>query len=205
MLYNVFTHHDGDTMSSSIDNIFRSNVIQFVNDKKTHPIVKYKGFIVAFILVITGLFILLLFNHDRILGHPLLKNLFVPVSELKWPKKYSDSIEFDYDYRLRDTDSSIFREAIEGIQLNKNTINTNNSNTIVTEPFDSTKTPCKTDCASYVELKGKINNLSKYVEEVKEQTEQVKDTSKKIQELGKQIEDLNKSLSPQGQLNIKVE
>jgi hypothetical protein len=209
MIYNnAFIHRDGvsgsdsATMINPIDNIFRSNVIQFINDKQTHPIVKYKGFIVAFILVIAGLFILLLFNHERILGHPLLKNLFVPVTELKWTKKYSDSIDFDYDYRVRDTEAAIFREAIEGLNLNKNN---NGITKIVTEPFDSSKTPCGTDCTNYVELKGKINNLSKYVDEVKEQTEQVKETSKKIQELGKQIEDLNKSLSPQGQLNIKVE
>ena len=66
------------------------------------------------------------------------------------------------------------------------------------------KTPCATDCGKYIDLKGKINDLSKYVNAVKEQKEQIKQTDSKLQALGKQIEDLNTSLSPGGQLNITI-
>ena len=68
---------------TTLNDIFRSNVIQFVNDKQTHPIVKYKVFIVGVLLVLSGLFILLLFNYERILGHHLIANLLIPVSELR--------------------------------------------------------------------------------------------------------------------------
>jgi peptidoglycan hydrolase CwlO-like protein len=53
-------------------------------------------------------------------------------------------------------------------------------------------------------MKGKINDLSKYVDAVKDQQDEIKQTSKKLEELGKQIEDLNKSLSPGGQVNITI-
>ena len=66
------------------------------------------------------------------------------------------------------------------------------------------KLPCGTDCGQYIEIKGKINELTKYVKAMKEQNESVKQTDEKLQELGKQIEDLNNSLSPGGQLNIDI-
>jgi predicted RNase H-like nuclease (RuvC/YqgF family) len=86
---------------------------------------------------------------------------------------------------------------------------TTNSGNFVSADTESAeklkKTPCGTDCSQYVEMKGKINDLSKYVDAVKNQQDEIKQTSKKIEELGKQIEDLNKSLSPGGQVNIKAE
>jgi hypothetical protein len=206
-----------DTGSGSGDlfnDIFRSNVIQFVNDKQTHPIVKYKVFIVGVLLVLCGLIILLLFNHERILSHPLVANLFIPVSELRTvsaSKKLNDDDRiYGYDYIDYSSDAAIFREAIEGMTAaSQDTGSGSGSGSMSIADREniekSKKTPCNTDCTNYVELKGKINNLSKYVNAVKEQTEQVKQTSAKIQELGQQIEDLNKSLSPGGQVNIKVE
>jgi len=213
MIYNSFIHADEN---ATID-VFRSNVLQFVNDKETHPIVKYKGFILAFLLVLSGLLILLLFNRDKLLGHSFWKHLFVPVSVLK-DKYFSmnkrggggggggdddDDVLFGYDYKYRNSESAIFREAIEGMATT-----TTKSGQFVGADTESAeknkKTPCAKDCSEYVELKGKINDLSKYVNAVKDQTDEIKQTSEKIQELGKQIEDLNKSLSPGGQVNIQM-
>ena len=214
MIYNAFNHLD--------DDIFRSNVSQFVNDNDTHPIVKYKAFIFAFLLIVSGLFILLLFNRDKILGHSFWNHLFVPVSELR--DKYramasrseTDSDVFGYDYNYRNTDAAIFREAIEGMTTTTTTTTTttkdgkvmNKSGEFVSADTESAEkkkaTPCATDCSQYVELKGKINDLSKYVNAVKDQKDEIKKTSNKLQELGKQIENLNKSLSPGGQVNITI-
>jgi hypothetical protein len=211
MIYKAFDHLDSD-----ID-VFRSNVIQFINDKDTHPIVKYKAFIFAFLLIITGLLILLLFHRDRILGHSFWKHLFIPVSELRdkyWStSSRGDSDVFDYDYNYRNTDAAIFREAIEGMTSNTTTTMKdgkamNKSGEFVSTDTESAEkkkpTPCATDCEQYIVLKGKINELSKYVNAVNDQKEEINQTSKKLQELGKQIEDLNKSLSPGGQVNITM-
>jgi hypothetical protein len=208
MRYNSFIHVDGDDDNQ----LFRSNVSQFVNDNETHPILKYKAFIVAFILIITGLFILLLFNYDKILEHPFWKHLFLPISELR--NKYTsntlrDEDIFGYDYKYNETDASIFREAIEGMATTtKDGKATTKSGEFISADTESAekkkKTPCATDCNDYVELKGKINDLSKYVKAVKDQGDDVKQTSEKLQELGKQIEDLNKSLSPGGQVKISI-
>jgi len=211
---------------STLRDVFRSNVSQFVNDKETHPIVKYKGFVLAFLLVLSGFIILLLFNHDKLLGHSFWKHLFIPVSELRDRYLYKtaaaaadddDDVIFGYDYKYRNSEAAIFREAIEGM-----TTNTKNATTTTTTTKDGKattksgefvsadtesaekkkKTPCATDCTQYVELKGKINDLSKYVNAVKDQTAKIKQTSDKLEELGKQIDDLNNSLSPGGQVNI---
>lgn len=220
MLYNSFTHVDG----GSVNEIFRSNVLQFISDNDTHPIVKYKGFIIAFLLVVAGLFILLIFNHDKILGHSYWKHLFIPVSELRdkhraFAAYNQDEDEredriFGYDYNYYNTDAAIFRKAIEGMTSTSTSTSTkdgkatNKSGEFVSADTESAekkkKTPCATDCSDYVELKGKINDLSKYVNIVKDQTAEIKQTSEKIQELGKQIEDLNKSLSPGGQVKITM-
>jgi hypothetical protein len=209
-------HNNGTTLRD----VFRSNVVQFVNDKETHPIVKYKGFVLALLLVLSGFIILLLFNHDKLLGHSFWKHLFIPVSELKDKYLYKtadndDDVIFGYDYKYRNSEAAIFREAIEGMTTNtKNTTTTKDGKaTTKSGEFVSTdtesaekkkKTPCATDCTQYIELKGKINDLSKYVNAVKDQTAEIKQTSDKLQELGKQIEDLNKSLSPGGQVNITM-
>lgn len=202
----------GNGSGDLFNDIFRSNVIQFVNDKQTHPIVKYKVFIVGVLLVLCGLIILLLFNHERILSHPLVANLFIPVSELRTvsaSKKLNDDDRiYGYDYIDYSSDAAIFREAIEGMTAASQDAGSGSGSMSRADRENiekSKKTPCNTDCTNYVELKGKINNLSKYVNAVKEQTEQVKQTGEKIQELGQQIKDLNKSLSPNGQLNIPVE
>lgn len=212
MIYNSFIH-----ANDSMNEIFRSNVSQFVNDTDTHPIVKYKGFILAFLLVLSGLFVLLLFNHNKLLGHSFWKHLFIPVSELR--DKYTqfssgmlndDDILFGYDYKYRNTEASIFREAIEGMTTTttKDGKATTKSGEFVGADTESAekkkKSPCATDCSQYVELKGKINDLSKYVNLVKDQTAEIKQTSDKLQELGKQIQDLNKSLSPGGQVQITM-
>jgi hypothetical protein len=218
MIYNAFIHLD----ETDRHEIFRSNVSQFVNDTETHPILKYKAFIAAFVLIISGLIILLLFNYDKILDHSFWKHLFVPISELR--DKYMNTTSgdediFGYDYKYNETDASIFRKAIEGMTTTNT--NTNASTTTTKDGKVTTKngefvsadtesaekkknTPCATDCSDYVALKGKINDLSKYVNAVKDQTDEIKQTSQKIQELGKQIEDLNKSLSPGGQVKITM-
>ena len=225
--HNAFEHMDTN-IDDEID-LFRSNVSQFVNDTTTHPIVKYKAFIFACLLIVVGLLILLLFNRDKILSHEFWRHLFVPVSELR--DKYrgaaaaydgddADGADvFGYDYTYRNTDAAIFREAIEGMTTT-NTTTTNATTTtkdgkattksgeFVSADTESAekkkKTPCATDCSEYVELKGKINDLSKYVNAVKDQKADIKQTSDKLQALGKQIDDLNKSLSPGGQVKISM-
>lgn len=209
MIYDAFNHLDND--------IFRSNVSQFVNDTETHPIVKYKAFIFAFILIITGLLILLLFNRDKIFGHSFWKHLFIPVSELrdKYLSRGSDDGDvFGYDYNYRNTDATIFREAIEGMTSTTTTTTTKDGKATTksgefvgadTEGAEKKKkTPCATDCSQYIVLKGKINDLSKYVNAVKDQKDEIKQTSEKLEALGKQIENLNKSLSPGGQVKITI-
>lgn len=216
MIHKSFIHLDDD--GTTINDVFRSNVSQFINDKETHPIVKYKGFIIAFLLALSGFIILLLFNHDKLLGHTFWRHLFIPVSQLR--NKYvssdmhgDDDVLFGYDYKYRNTEAAIFREAIEGMTTTTTTTTKDGKATTKSGEFISAdtesaekkkKTPCATDCSQYVELKGKINDLSKYVNAVKDQTDEIKQTSKKIEELGKQIEDLNKSLSPGGQVNIII-
>jgi small-conductance mechanosensitive channel len=121
-----------------------------------------------------------------------------------------DDILFGYDYKYRNTEASIFREAIEGMTTTttKDGKATTKSGEFVGADTESAekkkKSPCATDCSQYVELKGKINDLSKYVNLVKDQTAEIKQTSDKLQELGKQIQDLNKSLSPGGQVQITM-
>ena len=208
--YNVFEQMNLDASNDIGKNadIFRSNVSQFVNDTTTHPIVKYKAFIFAFILIVAGLLILLLFNRDKIIGHSFIRHLFVPVSELRDKYRDADADVFGYDYTYRNTDAAIFREAIEGMTTVSGKATTKSGNFVSADTESAEKlkkTPCGTDCSQYVEMKGKINDLSKYVNAVKDQQDEIKQTSKKIEELGKQIKDLNKSLSPGGQVNIKAE
>jgi septal ring factor EnvC (AmiA/AmiB activator) len=105
------------------------------------------------------------------------------------------------------SDAAIFRQAVEGMTM-KDGKTTTKDGKFVSADTDAAekikKTPCATECGQYIELKGKINDLSKYVNAVKDQRDDIKQTADKIQELGKQIEDLNKSLSPGGQLNITI-
>ena len=200
MFFHSFIHADSGDIN---DSIFRSNVIQFVNDTETHPIVKYQAFIVAFLLIVSGLLILLLFNGERIFGHSYWKHLFIPIS----PK--DEGIE-------EMSDAAIFREAIEGMSSSSSSSSssskdgkaTNKSGQYTSSDKDgsekSKKSACGTDCGQYIELKGKIKDLSKYVDAVKEQKDAIKETESKMTELGNKIQNLNKSLSPGGQLNIAI-
>ena len=194
MIFHSFIHSDGGA-DDAHPGVFRSNVLQFVNDTETHPIVKYKAFIVAGLLIVTGLMILLLFNGERIFSHAFWKHLFLPLS----------------DNNTNMSDAAIFREAVEGMTTTttKDGKTTTTDGTFVgadTEAAEKKKkTPCATECGQYIELKGKINNLSKYVDAVKDQKDEIKQTENKLQALGKQIQDLNTSLSPGGQLNITIQ
>jgi hypothetical protein len=194
MIFHGFIHADGEEHPN--ESLFRSNVRQFVNDTTTHPIIKYQAFIIAAIMIVAGLFILLLFNGERILGHSFWKHLFVPVSSNRRDEYMSEA--------------EIFRKAIEGMTTSssKGGKTMNKSGTFDSANKDEKETakklPCGTDCGQYIEIKGKINELTKYVNAMKEQNESIKQTEDKLQELGKQIEDLNKSLSPGGQLNIEI-
>ena len=219
MIFHGFIHGDGD---GGGDGVFRSNVKQFVNDNDTHPILKYQAFIVAGLLIVSGLLILLLFNGERIFAHSYWKHLFIPSSELKDKYRLSrdgDADVFGYDYDYRDvnkmSDAAIFRQAVEGMTTATTSSAKTKDGKAVTKDggFVSAdtqaaekkkKTPCATDCGKYIDLKGKINDLSKYVNAVKDQKDQIKQTDSKLQALGKQIEDLNTSLSPGGQLNITI-
>jgi hypothetical protein len=113
------------------------------------------------------------------------------------------------------SDAAIFREAVEGMTTTTTTTTTTKDGKTTTKDGKfvgadteaaekKKKTPCATDCGQYIELKGKINDLAKYVDAVKDQKDEIKQTENKLQALGKQIQDLNKSLSPGGQLNITI-
>jgi len=206
MIFNSFIHAD-------TDEVFRSNVTQFVNDNRTHPILKYQAFILVCILVVSGLFILLLFNGERIFGHSYWKHLFLPLVI----RNHNDDDEDDEDdvfgHTSQLSDSAVFRKAIEGMATKTTTTmesgktktkDGKNVSADTDAPERIKKTPCGTDCGQYLELKTKINELSKYVNAVKDQTEQIKETDNKLQALGKQVQDLNKSLSPGGQVNITI-
>ena len=219
MIFHGFIHGDSEG-GTGTGTLFRSTVSQFVNDTDTHPIIKYQAFIVAGLLIVSGLLILLLFNGERIFSHSYWRHLFIPLSDLK--DKYSvsrdadadaDVFGYDYDYRNinKMSDAAIFRQAVEGMTSSSTTKDgksTTKSGEFVSADTEAAekkkKTPCATDCGQYVELKGKINDLSKYVDAVKDQKDEIKQTASKLQALGKQIEDLNKSLSPGGQVNITI-
>lgn len=195
MIFRSFIHADGEEHPD--ESLFRSNVRQFVNDTVTHPVIKYQGFIIAAIMIVAGLLILLLFNGERIFGHSCWKHLFVPISSNRRNEYMSEA--------------EIFRKAIEGMATtsSKGGKTMNKSGTFDSANKDekgtAKKLPCGTDCGQYIEIKGKINELTKYVKAMKEQKESIQQTEEKLQELGKQIEDLNKSLSPDGQLNIDIQ
>ena len=195
MIFHGFIHADGGDDIN--DSLFRSTVVQFVNDTDTHPIIKYQAFIVAFILIVSGLLILLLLNGERIFGHSYWNHLFIPISP-------------EDDETM--TDAAIFRKAIEGMSSSSSSDSSDRSNESQENQTGadsqaaqkSKKSACGTDCGKYIDLKRKINDLAKYVDAVNEQRENIKQTDEKIKELGKKIEDLNKSLSPGGQLKVQI-
>ena len=232
MIFGSFIHGD--------DNLFRATVSDFVNDTKTHPVVKYKAFIAVSLLVISGVIILGFLHGGRFIHHKSWWHLFIPVSELR--DKYAavtDADEYDrifnysYDDRGHGRDRSnnmsaaaIFREAIEGFDVNKSSSSssssagpkdqdgksTNKNGGFVSADVEGAKkvsaskknTPCATDCGQYIDLKSQIGALSKMVDAVNDQKDSIKQNADAIQALGKQIEDLNKSLSPGGQVNIQL-
>ena len=214
MIFGSFIHGD--------DNIFRTTVTEFVNDTKTHPIVKYKAFIVVFLLVLSGALILGLLHTDRIFKHSSWKHLFIPVSEIR--DKYAvrtDDDEynrlFNYSYSDRDrglgrsnnmSGASVFRKAIEGfdgkVTDKKGAFVSADTKGAKKAAATKKKTPCTTDCGQYLKIKGQINKLSKMVDAVKDQKDLIKQTSDGIQAIGEQIKDLNKSLSPGGQVEIQL-
>ena len=108
MIFHGFIHSDADAVEAR-PGVFRSNVLQFINDTETHPIVKYKAFIVAGLLVVSGLLILLLFNGERIFAHSFWKHLFAPLSD-------NNTIQM--------SDAAIFREAVEGMTTTTTTTTT---------------------------------------------------------------------------------
>jgi hypothetical protein len=223
MVFGSFIHGD--------DTLFRTTVTDFVNDTKTHPVVKYKGFIAVFLLVLSGVLILGFLHGGRLLQHSSWRHLFVPVSELR--DKFAaatDASEYDrlFNYSYSDTDrgggrsnnmsgAAVFRRAIEGFDVNKQSSSEDGKVTDKNGGFASAdvegakkvsaskkNTPCATDCGQYIDLKGQINTLSKMVDAVKDQKDSIKQNADAIQAVGKQIEDLNNSLSPGGQVNIQL-
>jgi hypothetical protein len=214
MIYGSFIHGD--------DNIFRTTVSEFVNDTKIHPIVKYKAFIGVFLFVLSGMIILGLIYGGKIFGHKSWRHLFAPVSDIR-DSDATDTDIFNYSYGGRTNNKSgaaIFREAIEGFDVNKLPPEPKVENGKVidkrggyvsadvkgAEQVNATKkkTPCATDCGQYLDLKTQITTLSKIVDAVKDQQENIKKTASDIQALGKQVEDLNTSLSPGGQVDIQL-
>ena len=122
-MFGSFIHGD--------DNLFRTTVNDFVNDTKTHPIVKYKAFIAVFLLFLSGVLILGFLHGGRLLQHSSWRHLFVPVSELR--DKYAAATDadeynriFNYSYDdqrggrgINMSGAAVFREAIEGFDVNK--------------------------------------------------------------------------------------
>ena len=213
MIFGSFIHGD--------DNLFRATVSDFVNDTKTHPVVKYKAFIAVSLLVISGVIILGFLHGGRFIHHKSWWHLFIPVSELR--DKYAavtDADEYDrifnYSYGSgggrgagRSNNMSSSSSAGPKDQDGKST---NKNGGFVSADVEGAKkvsaskknTPCATDCGQYIDLKSQIGALSKMVDAVNDQKDSIKQNADAIQALGKQIEDLNKSLSPGGQVNIQL-
>ena len=126
MIFHSFIHDD--------DGIFRTTVSEFVNDTKTHPIVKYKAFIGVFLLTLSGVLILgFLHGGTRLFQHSSWRHLFIPVSDIR--DKYAAATDADdynrlFNYKYSDRDrgdgisnnmsaAAVFRKAIEGFDVKK--------------------------------------------------------------------------------------
>jgi len=196
----------------------RKSILHFITDKTTNPIVKYKMFIVAFLLSIIGISILLIMHANttkmEISKHSFWRHLF--------EKPDLNDLSSDiYNYRYSNTRMSnayVFKKAIEGFDT-KTLPKSEDGKTVANDgsfssaDIDGAKqakatkkpTPCKGgDCGEYIDLQGKINVLGKMVDEVKDQKEEIKKVSDGIQAIGNQIKNLSKSLAPNGKLNIKL-
>jgi hypothetical protein len=199
----------------------RTNISKFINDTKTHPIVKYKAFIGLFILSISGICFLFLFNSDRFFNHAYWRYMFkIPTIFDKYAGEDGDEGDdvFQYKYsKINMSSASVFRKAIEGFDINNLPTVEDGKNKKANGSFASAdvkgaeknvaskkNTPCPTDCGQYIELQGKINTLAKMVDEVKDQNDGIKQVSDGLQAVGNQIKDLSKSLSPGGQVKIKL-
>ena len=223
-MFGSFIHGD--------DNLFRTTVTDFVNDTKTHPVVKYKAFIAVFLLVLSGVLILGFLHGGRLIQHNSWRHLFVPVSELR--DKFAATTDadeynrlFNYSYGdlggdrgINMSGAAVFREAIEGFDVKKlppvpkvedgkvmdkkGKFASADVKSAEKASASKKKTPCSTDCGQYIDLKAKIGALSKMVDAVKDQKDSIKQNADAIQAVGKQIEDLNKSLSPGGQVDIQL-
>jgi hypothetical protein len=196
----------------------RKSLLAFINDKTTNPIVKYKMFIVVFLLSILGMIILLIMHTNRtkndISNHGFWRHLF----EKPDFNELSNDI---YNYRYSNTRMSnayVFKKAVEGFDT-KTLPKSEDGKAVASdgsfasadvqgakqEKAAKKPTPCKGgDCGEYVDLQGKINVLGKMVDEVKDQKEEIKKVSDGIQAIGVQIKNLSKSLAPNGKLKIKL-
>jgi hypothetical protein len=197
-----------------------------------HPILKYKMVIVFILLIFFGMlfiFIIHAFTSDKnITGHSFWKHLFVEPNM----REYDDSNTRDdiYDYRysnMRASSAAVFRKAIETFDTKtlpkekdsdgKKTSASDGKSTAKDGSYSSAdvdgakeesaskkNTPCSTDCGQYVALQGKINTLSKMVDEVKAQKDKIKQVGDGIQAVGNEIKNLSKSLAPNGKFKAKL-
>lgn len=189
-----------------------------------HPILKYKMVIVFILLIFFGLlfiFIIHAFTSDKnITGHSFWKHLFVEPNM----SEYDDSNTRDdiYDYRysnMRASSAAVFRKAIETFdtktlpkEKDSDGKTTAKDGSYSSADVDGAKeesaskknTPCSTDCGQYVALQGKINTLSKMVDEVKAQKDKIKQVGDGIQAVGNEIKNLSKSLAPNGKFKAKL-
>ena len=194
--------------------LINNGVSQFLNDTKTHPILKYKMFILLFMLVFVGSFILFMIHSvvsDKpITGHIYWRHLF------ETPNMNDDNYgvvnDSSRDYSSRISSAVIFRKAIEGFDAKNKPDDKSKDNGLKDNGAKSSAdvegakkdketkkpTPCSTDCGQYIALQAKINTLGKMVDEVKEQKDKIKQVADSIQSVGVKIENLSKSLAPGG-------
>jgi hypothetical protein len=120
---------------------------------------------------------------------------------------------YDYTYsNSRLSSAAIFRKAIEGFNTKKLPPPEKDGDAKSSADVEGAKrakerkklTPCNTDCGQYASLQGKINTLSKMVDEVKTQKDKIKQVDDGIQSVGVQIKNLSKSLAPNGKFKAKL-
>ena len=203
------------------DEIFKKSITNFLNDTTTHPILKYKMFIILFILIFVGLIVLFIIHafisSKPITGHSYWKHLFVTPTMDNYDFENDRERDDLYDYTYsnsRLSSAAIFRKAIEGFDTKtlpppppkegdaKSSADVEGAKQ---EKESKKTTPCSTDCGQYVSLQGKINTLAKMVDEVKAQKDKIKQVGDGIQAVGVQIKNLSKSLAPSGKFKAKLQ
>ena len=202
------------------DEIFKTSITNFLNDTTTHPILKYKMFIILFILIfvgLIGLFIIHSFISNKpITGHSYWKHLFVTPTMDNYDFENDRERDDIYDYTYsnsRLSSAAIFRKAIEGFDTKTLPPPAKEGDAKSSADVEGAKqekeskktTPCSTDCGQYASLQGKINTLAKMVDEVKTQKDKIKQVSDGIQAVGVQIKNLSKSLAPSGKFKAKLQ